>query len=164
MVPFRKVNLPHVPGKLFLHHLPGMRGEPVDEFLLAMRRIGVSQIVCLPPGDEIAALAPDYSTAIREGTVPAQVHMLSIDDGCAPADEEEYLAVVHQVAKALRAGRAIVVHCRGGIGRTGTFAVDVLVALGEDLDTALEAVADAGSQPETETQMQWLARRRPSPD
>ena len=156
---FRKVDIAPVAGKLFLHHLPGMAGEPLADDLDHLKQFGVSQVVCLLPGEEIRSLAPDYHRALQAGKVPATVHRLNIPDGSAPTDEEGYADVVAEVVRALRRGRAILVHCRGGIGRTGTFATAVLLALGYQLDDALDRVEDAGSWPESGEQMAWLERK-----
>jgi protein-tyrosine phosphatase len=50
------------------------------------------------------------------------------------------------------------VHCRQGIGRSGLIVGGVLVAAGEDLGAALEAIRKSRgvSVPETEEQRQWL--------
>jgi protein-tyrosine phosphatase len=60
------------------------------------------------------------------------------------AESERYRAFVEDVVGRLRRGKNAVVHCRGGLGRTGTVAACVLIALGrhsakESIDAVREA-------------------------
>lgn len=60
------------------------------------------------------------------------------------AESEEFEAFVQEVVYRLEAGKNVVVHCRGGLGRTGTVAACVLVALGSHTaDDAIGAVRKA---------------------
>ncbi len=60
------------------------------------------------------------------------------------AESEPYRAFVEDVVERLRHGDRVVVHCRGGLGRTGTVAACVLVALGRHpANEAVDAVREA---------------------
>ncbi len=60
------------------------------------------------------------------------------------AESERYRAFVEDVVERLRHGDRVVVHCRGGLGRTGTVAACVLVALGRHpANEAVDAVREA---------------------
>ena len=59
------------------------------------------------------------------------------------AEADEFEAFVRGVVGHLRRGRTVVVHCRGGEGRTGTVAACVLVALGRPAREAIEMVRAA---------------------
>lgn len=60
------------------------------------------------------------------------------------AEAEEYEALIQGIVGHLKEGENVVVHCRGGLGRTGTVAACVLVALGEhSADEAIGAVRAA---------------------
>ncbi|MDP9474172.1 MAG: cyclin-dependent kinase inhibitor 3 family protein [Actinomycetota bacterium] len=54
------------------------------------------------------------------------------------AESREFEAMVREVIENLERGRNVAVHCRGGLGRTGTVAACILVALGRH--TAEEAI------------------------
>jgi protein-tyrosine phosphatase len=56
--------------------------------------------------------------------------------------------------QALQAGEKIVVHCVGGLGRSGMAAAALLKARGVDADVAIEVVRTARSQRALETAIQ----------
>ena len=56
------------------------------------------------------------------------------------AKAEDYGARIRQIVDLLRGGKIVVVHCRGGLGRTGTVAACVLVALGCSAREAVDVV------------------------
>jgi len=76
------------------------------------------------------------------------------------------VTLVDDLVGRLRAGASLLVHCAAGIGRTGTIATCVLVALGVSADEATRTVAEArpGAGPEVGSQRdlveQFAARLR----
>ncbi len=62
-----------------------------------------------------------------------------------PEQSGEYAAYIGDVVADLEAGKSVVAHCRGGIGRTGTVAASVLVGVGHDPDEAISIVREARS-------------------
>jgi protein-tyrosine phosphatase len=69
---------------------------------------------------------------------------------------------VKQIAQDLQDGKHIVIHCVGGIGRTGTLATSVLIALGQPVRAALDCIESTGSHPETGIQrdlVYWIANQ-----
>lgn len=157
---FREVDLPAgVPGRLLLHSMPG-RWEPIESTWEAAGRERVQAIVCLTGLAEIRSLSPAYADALCQDAVPCSVLSCEMPDFGAAGDSEAYAAVVRASTERLRTGETILVHCAAGIGRTGTFAVSVLLALGEPLERAERAVVRAGSRPESSEQWQlvtWFA-------
>ncbi len=66
-----------------------------------------------------------------------------IPDGTAPSDLGEAGRLVGRILEHLGAGRTVVIHCHGGIGRSGTVAACCLVAAGQDARQAIELVREA---------------------
>ena len=75
-----------------------------------------------------------------------EILQFAIEDMGVPreAESEKFEAFVKDVVQRLEQGQNVVVHCRGGLGRTGTLAACVLVALGRHTaDEAIAAVREA---------------------
>ena len=153
---FRPVTLPvTVPGKLWLHSMPG-RLESWDEFLAEARRHQLARVVCLNPLIEVQRGSPDYYRAITAGTLPFELLHMPMRDFGLGDDGEEFRAAIAQITAALRDGDAVLLHCAHGIGRTGTVAACTLKALGLPTLQALTQVRDAGSNPQSALQSGWI--------
>ena len=146
-----------VEGKLYLHSMPG-RYEPIEDVWQAVRRLGIKAIVCLTPFDEISEKSPAYAAAMEAGRVPCDLRQLPVGDFQGPDDEDAFRRLAVDVADLLRRGRAVLVHCGAGIGRTGMFAAAALMALGLPRAEAARAVRSAGSEPGAGVQEDVLRR------
>ncbi len=78
-----------------------------------------------------------------------------------PSALPEFAALIWQVVDAMRGSRTVVVHCRGGKGRSGVVAACALVALGAEPNAAIAAVRRARPRAvETRAQEQWVSAFR----
>ena len=143
----------NTPGTLYLHSMPG-RYEPIADFLAAIKQQGIMQIICLTSDEESEEKSPDYAKAIAEKRITAKRVCFPIPDFGTPKDMVAFYALVRETAEELRIGTNILVHCAGGIGRTGTFAGCILKALGLSQD----ALEESGSGPEDEEQDEIIHR------
>jgi len=157
---FRRVDLPAgVPGRLLLHSMPG-RYEAIESVWHQVRNEAVRAIVCLAEKDEVQEKSSEYARALEAGTVPCLVFPFEIPDRGAPEDQDGFWGLAGDIAKRLQSGEAVLIHCAGGVGRTATLAVCVLLALGEPVSNARSVVSRAGSTVETASQskiISWCA-------
>ena len=159
----REVSLPpEIGGRLLLSRMPGRHSAFSKEQAL-ITKANVDTVVCLAPLDEIREKSPDYARAIEAQSLHWHSRPFPISDYGVPAkaNRADFLAFVRDVADALRAEHTVLIHCGAGVGRTGTVATCVLLALGHGLDESLASVRRAESHPETEDQaalVRWVAR------
>jgi protein-tyrosine phosphatase len=149
---FREVLLSGVTtGRLFLHSMPA-RYESWDEFRDQIEITKINRIVCLAEAEEIKQKSPSYFDAIASHLIPCPKLDFPIPDFGTPVDCRAFAECVQLVAGYIESGETVLIHCAGGIGRTGTFATCVLHCLGMKNDMATRLVHRAGSDTETREQ------------
>lgn len=145
---FRKVPLPdNIPGLLYLTAMPG-RYESISEFEARISRLSISHVVCLTPLEEVITRSPDYYAIISAGEHQWQFDYFPIPDFGVPDDRVAFLALTRDMAGLILEGDSILVHCGAGIGRTGTFAMVLAMALGMNRSDGAAAVRMADAEPE----------------
>lgn len=124
----------------------------------SLREDGLDVLVSmLQAGETIRlGLAWEASVAAEAGL---SFHNLPTDDFGVPPSFEIANALIAMMAAEIAAGRAVGVHCYAGRGRSPLFAAGVLVHLGAEPETAIEAVSQARGRrvPETDAQRQWIS-------
>ena len=158
------------PGKLLGGEYPG--GETEEDTQRRLRELALAGVDCFVnltrPGE-----LPPYNTALPTGTW--YFHLPILDHGL-PVDPDFMRQIQSVVGSALAAGRCVYVHCRMGIGRTGTVLGCWLVEEGLSGEAALDELNRAWQQcersrrwpsiPETRQQRAYVAawRARPGMD
>jgi protein-tyrosine phosphatase len=136
--------------------MPG-RYEAIESVWHQITNETVRAIVCLAEKDEIHQKSFEYARALEAGTVPCSVLHFEIPDRGAPEDRDAFWALAGEVAKRLQSGESVLIHCAGGVGRTATLAISVLLALGEPAGEARSVVSRAGSTVETAPQSKLIS-------
>ena len=149
------------PGKLLGGEYPG--GDTEEDTQRRLRELAVAGVDCFVnltrPGE-----LPAYSTLLPAGT--QYFHLPILDHGL-PVDPDYMRQILVAVGSALAAGRCVYVHCRMGIGRTGTVLGCWLAEQGLTGEAALDELNRAWQQcdrsrrwaaiPETREQRQYVA-------
>ncbi|MFM2210389.1 MAG: hypothetical protein RIQ96_2032 [Pseudomonadota bacterium] len=151
------------PGRLLAGEHPGYCGaDALPGRLRALADIGIACFVDLSaPGDPVPGYEPLSARRVAH----------PITDFGVPS-VEAMRAIQADIAQALRSGQRVYLHCRAGIGRTGTVAAVWLVEQGLAPDQALDLLrqkwqsvdkhAEEPHSPETEAQRAFVrAWRRP---
>ncbi|HTV80402.1 MAG TPA: protein-tyrosine phosphatase family protein [Steroidobacteraceae bacterium] len=155
------------PGRLLGGEYPG--GETAEDTrrrLELLAAAGVDCFVNLTRAGELAA----YQAVLPPGT--QYFHLPILDHGL-PVDPDYMQRILGVLGVALAAGRCVYVHCRMGIGRTGTVLGCHLVEQGLSGEAALDALNRSWQQcarsrrwasiPETHDQRHYVASWQPRP-
>ena len=154
-----------MPGRLGLTIAPGKKdglaNRDLDADLQRLRaHYRADTLVSLMEPFEYRHLGiEDLSERAEE--IGIVVRPFPIRDVEAPPDEAmpRFLELIDAIVGDLRAGRTVVVHCRGGLGRSGVVAASCLVALGQKPDDAIERVRSARpGAVESAVQERWVGK------
>ena len=155
-----RIGVTFAPGKKG----PSVHGKPWDRDLA----IDLERLVSEYETQLLVSLIEDHELTLLE--IPALVTEAQrrgivivrapVPDLEAPEqDQARHLADL-AIASA-RAGRNVVIHCRGGLGRAGTLAACTLVALGQSPDDAINHVRRVRKGAiETQSQQEFVTNQR----
>ena len=133
-------------------------GNALPRHLKRLRCKGVDMLICaLTPGErDLLGLDGEPEAARQAGLSFVE---FPIPDFSVP-DPEALQSLATQIAKDVRKGNYVVIHCRGGIGRSGVVAGAALIAMGAGADEAMRLISEARGVPAPETEEQRALLRR----
>jgi ADP-ribosyl-[dinitrogen reductase] hydrolase len=138
------VGMAHCPGR---NHVDGSErrwNRNLGADLTSIEAWGARALVSLIEAQEFAGLGvPDLAIQIRRRRL--DWYHLPIRDMCAPDDDFAPAWAKHgtPISQYLQDGEKIVVHCAGGLGRTGTVVARLLIDFGASPAEAVETVRRA---------------------
>ena len=136
-------------------------GHSLKRELTHLKNAGIETVVSLLTDDQVEMLELDEEPALAMRLGMEFLHH-PIPDHDLPQDEPRFRAFVGDLARRLREGERIGVHCWGSIGRAPLTAACALVHLGWSAEQALLAVelARGCPVPDTEDQQDWILNYR----
>lgn len=152
-VDFLTRDLLQQPGQIGMTMAPGKQDEEAevlwnrnlqDDLERLREHYGVERLVCLLAAEELHCLGiPDLlSEAEAYGITPE--HLPIPDDGL-PESLEAFSALVNKLINVVSSGETVLIHCKGGRGRTGMLAAACLVQLGFSPEDAIALVRQVRS-------------------
>ncbi len=137
-----RIGITIAPGK---HTPDGKWARDLDQDLHILRtRYGADRLVSL--------IEPFEYRLLRIIALPARARAAGISqtrfaikdvDIPRPGQRNAYIALIRDIVGNVRDGETVVIHCRGGVGRSGTVATSILNARGYTPAQAVRRVRDA---------------------
>jgi protein-tyrosine phosphatase len=118
-----------------------------------LARMGVTDLVSHLAEYEAFTLGLDEEERAA-AAAGMRFHRFPIADGAVP-EQPEFDAFIDTLVPVVEAGGFLVVHCRGGIGRSSITAAAVLIRLGLAPGDAIRAIATARGFPVPDTMEQY---------
>lgn len=153
-------------GLFWIEGAPGLalvlrpRGDHwLEKEIARLKRNGVDVLVSMIEEEEAGWLGLRKEGLYAERAGIAFVSF-PIPDHHVPLDRNAFTAFVLKIVERLKAGERVAVHCQGTIGRATVTAACVLIRLGWNPKTALDAIelARGCEVPDTEEQREWILR------
>ena len=155
--------LPEPPERLLAIVARPRPGDSLPDEIEGWNRAGLRVIVSLLEPAEVAAMGLLDEAKL---CTSAGIEFVSfpVPDFGLPPSIESLLALTESLAGHIRRDRAVGIHCRGSIGRSGVVTSCVLVCLGYDAENALALTSGARgvSVPETREQRDYVMSFRPT--
>ncbi len=153
MSKFAIYNLPVGTGQMALCPVPGACGDYTHDLSAALDWTP-ALVISLTAQHEMEACGADNLGAdlMKQGI--DWVH-LPVPDFGVPTDLD-WPALFAQMTGHLSQGRRVLVHCRGGCGRSGMIVLRLMIAAGERPDVALARLREIRPcAVETDAQLEW---------
>lgn len=144
-----------VPGvRVGLTILPGRadRGRDMDEDIASLQEQGVEAVLCMVPQDELERYGAGELLARYRAAGLELLHSRVVDQKVCSVEEVGRL--VEWIEAQNRAGRTVLAHCVGGLGRSGFAVACFWVSQGLSAHQAIQLVREQRSPRAVETLLQ----------
>ena len=144
-----------------VHLMPAPPAKALNEVCQQLVERDVSLLVSLLADEDIRSLALQDEPVTAAGQGLEFTHFPIVDFGL--PEPVAFRVLVSELCAALERGTSIAIHCRAGIGRTGTLASCILKGLGHPSEDAMQRVVAARGVtiPDTEAQRQFIQQFQP---
>lgn len=132
-------------------------GDWLADEIESLRDQGVDTLVSLLVRDEVQELGLcEEAQLCTQHNI--EFYSCPIPDRQRPQSSSEIEHLIESLDAAMKAGKAVAIHCRMGLGRSAIITAALLVLRGLLPDDALAKIATARGQdvPDTEEQVEWL--------
>lgn len=139
--PYSVLSVMDVKGKLILTPCPGTQNSSVAAALDTLKEAGATALLTLMPTEELMDHAVEKLPEYCQSRGIQWFH-LPIEDDQAPGElfQVAWAANHQQIKQLLVQGETIAIHCKGGSGRTGLIAAQLLIECGVEFQDALNKV------------------------
>ncbi|NKW91737.1 protein phosphatase [Rhodobacteraceae bacterium R_SAG9] len=147
-------------GLLALAPVPGAEGDlHADVDAIAQWR--ATLVVSATEAEEMQTLGAGTLPEVLQDAAIRWAHFPIRDFGVPDANvQAQWASVSEQARQQLQAGGRVLVHCRGGCGRSGMLVLRLMIEAGMNAEEALQRLrAVRPCAVETDAQMVWATRR-----
>ncbi|MGP3791641.1 cyclin-dependent kinase inhibitor 3 family protein [Pseudomonas sp. B392_1p] len=139
--PYSVLASEQVKGQLIFTPCPGTKDTSVAEALDTLKEAGASALLTLMPSDELAQHeVENLPEQCRQRDI--EWFHLPVEDDQAPGElfRAAWDANRERIRRLLMDGKSIAIHCKGGSGRTGLIAAQLLIECGVPFRDAISDV------------------------
>lgn len=139
--PYFQLPCPDSSGSLLLTPCPGTLEASIEEALDSLKEAGATAVITLMTQPEMAKHQVERIAEQSAARGMAWFH-LPVEDEGAPTEQfaQAWKKVRAQVHARLDEDDCIAVHCKGGSGRTGVVAAQILMERGASMKDAIDQV------------------------
>jgi len=138
MDPFKVFEVAIGPGLLGMSRLPGLAGNFLTDIEVILD-LNPTTIISLTEKKEMKVLGSrNFISSVTNEKI-SWLHFPIKDFGIVEKQQEVFWELISKnIRQQIDGGGRILIHCRGGCGRTGMIVLRVMIEFGEDPDKALK--------------------------